>query len=171
MFKFAQSGPVVGKADVTVMKDVESVFRFVSDDFFRNYPRWSPEVEKLEPLSEGPLKLGSVARQVRTDQGHRTQSTFRVIEHRVNERVAFKGTSDPYRCTYEFRAADPPPSTRLTFTFELSEIELFMRPFEKLIRVAIQDGAQRTVRNIKNLLESPTSDKPSDEDAIRPLIG
>ncbi|WP_269144437.1 hypothetical protein [Methylicorpusculum oleiharenae] len=32
------------------------------------------------------------------------------------------------------------------------EIELFMRPFEKLIRVAIEEGAQNTVNNIKNLL-------------------
>ena len=43
--------------------------------------------------------------------------------------------------------------TRLTFVFELTRLDFFMRPFEKLIRVAVQEGAQRTVRNIKGLLE------------------
>jgi hypothetical protein len=41
----------------------------------------------------------------------------------------------------------------LTFTFEFPELELMLRPFEKLVRVAVQDGAERTVRNIKGLLE------------------
>ncbi len=43
-------------------------------------------------------------------------------------------------------------STRLTFRFELTEIEVFMRPFQKLIRTAIEDGAENTVENIKNLI-------------------
>jgi hypothetical protein len=29
-----------------------------------------------------------------------------------------------------------------------------MRPFEKLIRMAVQDGTEKTVRNIKKLVES-----------------
>jgi hypothetical protein len=32
-------------------------------------------------------------------------------------------------------------------------MEFLMRPFEKLIRIAIQDGAGRVVRNIKGLVE------------------
>jgi len=40
----------------------------------------------------------------------------------------------------------------LTFRFELTEIEVFMRPFQKLIRTAIEDGAENTVENIKNLI-------------------
>jgi hypothetical protein len=41
----------------------------------------------------------------------------------------------------------------LTFVFELKRFELFMRPFEKLIRVAVQEGSERVVRNIKGLVE------------------
>jgi len=36
----------------------------------------------------------------------------------------------------------------------LTEIQLFMRPFEKLIRVVVQEGAERTVRNLKRLTET-----------------
>jgi hypothetical protein len=51
-------------------------------------------------------------------------------------------------------ALNPVSSTRVTFTFELPKLELFMRPFEKLIRVVAQDGAERTVRNLKRLIEA-----------------
>jgi hypothetical protein len=54
----------------------------------------------------------------------------------------------------DYRLDDASQHTRLTFTFELRRIDLMMRPFEKLIRVAVQDGAERTVRNLKRLIET-----------------
>ena len=44
--------------------------------------------------------------------------------------------------------------TELRFEFRLQKLEFYMRPFEKLIRIAIQDGAERTVLNIKRLMET-----------------
>src|SRR5208282_5070930 len=44
--------------------------------------------------------------------------------------------------------------TQLGFRFELEKRELFMRPFESLIRASLQEGAQRTVENLKQLLEN-----------------
>jgi hypothetical protein len=41
----------------------------------------------------------------------------------------------------------------MTFIFELEKLEPRMRPFEKLIRIALQDGAKRTVRKLKMLIE------------------
>jgi hypothetical protein len=41
----------------------------------------------------------------------------------------------------------------VTFTFELERLEPRLRPFEKLIRIALQDGAKRTVRKLKLLIE------------------
>ena len=39
------------------------------------------------------------------------------------------------------------------FVFELLSLDLHVRPFEKLVRIAVQDGTERTVRNIKKLVE------------------
>ena len=50
------------------------------------------------------------------------------------------------------------PSTHLTFTCELEWLEPRMRPFEKLIRMALQDGAKRTVRKLKLLIEKEMLD-------------
>jgi len=54
--------------------------------------------------------------------------------------------------SYLLESDEENKSTRLTFRFELTEIEVFMRPFQKLIRTAIEDGAENTVENIKNLI-------------------
>ena len=151
---FGSKQPVVGKASAVVRKPMDEVFQFIGEGFFNNYPKWSPEVVELKPLSQGPVAVGALARQVRVDHGHRSESTFAVTDFQPNRRIAFSGVSNAYRCTYELESADTPtPATRVAFTFEFPELELFMKPFEKLIRIAVQDGAERTVSNLKGLLE------------------
>lgn len=157
MFPFSSDNPVIGKSSVVIGKQVEDVFKFIGRDFYQNYPKWSPEVVELEPLSEGPIKVNSMARQVRVDQGHKTESTFKVTEYEPCQRLVFEGVSNPYRCSYELEDDRELSATRVTFTFELQEMEMFMKPFEKLIRVAVQDGTKRTLHNLKRLIESEVS--------------
>ncbi len=153
MFNLFNDKPVVGKASTVIRESEESVFNFIGTDLLANYPRWSPEVRELEKLTDGPLGLGTLCRQVRIDQGNRSESTFKVVIFEPCMRIRFDGVSNPFRCDYVLESADP-ASTQITFTFELLSLELHMRPFEKLIRIAVQDGAERTVRNIKRLIEA-----------------
>lgn len=142
---------VKARADILIPRPPELVFGFVARDFFANYPRWSPEVRRLEVLTPGPVQLGSRARQVRIDQGRQSESTFRVTALEAPVRLEFAEGTDLFRTAYLLQPVGA--QTRLTFVFELNRLEFFMRPFEKLIRVAIQDGAERVVRNIKGLVE------------------
>lgn len=145
------------------------MFRFIAEEFERNYPRWSPEVRELRLLSQGPIRVGTQARQVRVDQGRRTESTFRITRMlppasapaspppvNGHGRLTFEGNS-PASFIVDYRFEPAAADTRLVFTFEIPRLELFMRPFEKLIRLAVQDGAQRTVRNLKALVEAEPS--------------
>lgn len=151
---FGPGKPVIGKAGAIVRQPVEVVFRFIGEEFLVNYPRWSPEVVELRRVSDGPVQVGSVFRQVRVDHGHKSESTFRVTDFDANRRLAFNGVSNSYRCVYEFHEPPGiPNATRVEFTFEFPELEGFLRPFEKLVRIAVQEGADRTVRNLKGLLE------------------
>lgn len=143
---------VRAQASIEIERPSDAVYAFIADDFARNYPRWSPEVKELRVISKGPMRVGTLARQVRVDQGRRTESTFRITEMKPSRRLTFQGTSFPFLVDY--RLDDAAQHTRLTFTFELRRIDLMMRPFEKLIRVAVQDGAERTVRNLKRLIET-----------------
>ena len=154
MFNLGPSEPVVGKANILIECPAKKVFKYIGEDLFLNYPKWSPEVKELEQLSNGPVQLGTVARQVRVDHGHRSESRFRITIHEPHRRVGFAGISEPFRCIYELQERDTPNSVELVFTFELLEVQALMRPFEQLIRSAVQDGAERTVRNIKRLVEA-----------------
>jgi hypothetical protein len=154
MFGLTSSRGATGTASIVIKQPVDKVFNFIAVDFFSNYPRWSPEVQELELLSSPPLKLNSMVRQVRIDNGQRSESTFKISTFKFAEKLVFEGVSNPYRCTYDFASVNPSTTTQITFTFELLKLELFMLPFEKLISIAVQDGAKRTVRNLKNLIES-----------------
>ncbi|SCY01392.1 Polyketide cyclase / dehydrase and lipid transport [Nitrosospira sp. Nl5] len=154
MFNLGSKEPVIAKARTLIECPPDQIFRYLGDGFFENYPKWSPEVVELESITDGPLKLGTIARQVRIDQGRRTETKFTIDVYEPNKRLGFVGVSDPFRCTYELRDINSGRSAELIFTFELSEIQMFMRPFEKLIRIVVQEGAERTVRNLKQLTEA-----------------
>ena len=147
---------ITAKSDVLVFQDIEQVYRFVALDFVANYPRWSPEVISLKALSDGPIQPGYQASQVRVDQGHKTESIFEVVELIAHQRIVFKGVTAPYCSTYEFDNLNA--STRLSFTFDLYEVEPRMRPFEKLIRLALQEGVKRTMKKLKILIEKEMLD-------------
>ena len=157
MFGLGESSPVVAKASIVINRPTDDIFHFIGENFFENYPRWSPEVKELKQISPGQVKVGTRARQVRVDQGHRSESIFAVTSFIPGQRVRFEGVSNPFCCDYELKPHLAESSTRVTFTFELPKLELFMRPFEKLIRVVIQDGAERTVRNLKRLIEAEST--------------
>ncbi|MBK1643948.1 polyketide cyclase [Thiocapsa imhoffii] len=140
------------QAQTLIRLPITQVFTFVVDDFLVNYPRWSPEVQRLDALCDGPIRVGWMGHQVRVDQGRRTESRFRVTALEPERCVCFKGTTDPYQIEYRFEPVGE--FTRVLFRFELARLNLALRPFEKLIRIAAQDGAERVIRNLKGLLES-----------------
>jgi len=150
------------QAQSLIKRPTGLVYDFVALNFFRNYPRWSPEVVELELGSPGPLRIDTTGRQVRIDQGRRMESTFRVSRLEQGSCIEFRGTSSPYRILYSFEPGGN--NTRLTFLFELSRLELYMRPFQKLIRFAIQDAADRVAYNLKTLIEAEV---PSTEFATK----
>ena len=156
------SKPVVGRSSVIIRKPAEEVFRFIGEDFFENYPKWSPEVKNLKALSDGPVRVGTLARQVRVDFGHRSESDFRVLEFQKYRRFVCAGAGhvgdvlrmSAFRCVYDLKAAPFSEScTRVDFTFEIPELDFMMRPFERLVRVVIQKGAEHSLWNIKGLIE------------------
>ena len=137
---------------------VHDVLRFLKSLSCRQ--KKFPQVKELEKLTDGPVKIGTQCRQVRVDQGNRSESTFKVTAFESGSRIRFEGVSNPYRCDYLIEAVDEKVS-RVTFVFELLDLELHMKPFEKLIRIAVQDGTERTVRNIKKIIEAENAEAAS----------
>jgi len=150
-FPFDSSKPVVGEASVDIDKPPHEVFHYVGKKFFHNYPKWAVEVVEFEPLDGKEIFIGAKAKQIRKDNGAKVVSIFAITDYQPQLKLILQGLADPYRHSYLLENNDVQP-TRLTFRFELLELDIFMRPFVKLIRSAIEDGAENTVENIKNLI-------------------
>jgi len=115
-----------------------------------------PGIRLARRLSPPPVGLGSKGRQVTRDRGIDSESLFEVSQFDPAALFEISGTSEPFRSSYEFKEQDG--ATHIVFTFELKEIDLVMRPFQKLIRTALQDGAVQTIENIKQLLEEAVAE-------------
>jgi Polyketide cyclase / dehydrase and lipid transport len=157
MLSFGTSKPVSGEASIVIKANSKEVFCFIAENFFLNYQKWAPEVIELEPLDGDKVFVGSKGKQGREDNDSLVESTFEITEYSPYSLFILQGLSNPYRHTYLIDSEGQGAQTKLTFRFDLLEIEIFMRPFEKLIRVAIEDGAEAAVENIKNLLATSTS--------------
>jgi hypothetical protein len=143
---------VGGIARTVISRPPDFAFDFVARDFFQNYPRWCPQVVELEPNGSAPVRVGMTARQVTMERGIRSESTFEIVNLERPRLLALEGISEPFSSSYEFECESQ--GTTLIFTFELREIELSMRPFVKLIRAALQDGAEQIVENLRALIET-----------------
>lgn len=143
------------RASVLINRPIEAVYRFVSEDFFGNYRKWSPEVIQLEQTSIGPVRTGTTGRQVRRDRGFRSEAVFRVTECVPLRSIGFASLNRPYfSVRYSFEPA--PQATRLIFSFELKP-ELFMRPLQRALNATVDSEGRRVVNNIKALLEASPS--------------
>ena len=151
-FPFDLSKPVMGEASIEINKPIHDVFSYIGEHFFDNYPKWSVDVVEFEPLNGKEVFIGAKAKQTRKDNGAQVESVFEITDYQPVIKLIFKGLTEPYKHSYLLESADQNQLTRLTFRFELLELEVFMRPFEKLIRSAIEDGAETTVESIKNLI-------------------
>ena len=149
---FDTTKPITGEASVEINKSAEDVFCFVAKNFFNNYPKWAADVVKLEPLDGDEVFVGAKAKQVREENGEVVESVFEITDYNPCCNLIFQGVTAPYKHTFILECGEPGDSTRLTFKFDLLEVDFFMLPFEKLIRIAIEDGAESTVESIKNLI-------------------
>ncbi len=151
---FGTSKQICGEASIVINASEMDVFCFVANNFFLNYPKWAPEVVELEALDGDQVRVGAKGRQVREDNDSQIESIFEVVEYNPHTIFVIQGLSTPYKQSYLVDSDDQGNQTKLTFRFDLLEIEIFMRPFEKLIRVAIEDGAENTVEKIRDLVHT-----------------
>jgi light-regulated signal transduction histidine kinase (bacteriophytochrome) len=93
------------------------------------------------------------ARQTTLDRGIRTVSTFEIQSFAPPNAICLKGLTEPFTAHYEFRRQTD-ESTLVKFDIEVEERRLFMRPFRQILRESLDEGARRTVENLKQALES-----------------
>lgn len=69
MLNLGSTEPVIGSASTIIECSSKELYKYIGEELFKNYPKWSPEVKELEQITPGPVKQGTIGRQVRVDQG------------------------------------------------------------------------------------------------------
>jgi len=134
-----------------IHRSIVDVYQFVAVDFFQNYRRWSPEVSDLEQITAGAMRVGVTGRQVRHDQGYRSEATFRVTRMTPLHELRFASITKPeFDVCYRF---EPVSSiTRIHFDFRL-KLPLVMLPLAERIATIVDQSGSHVVGNIRALLD------------------
>jgi uncharacterized membrane protein len=79
--------------EVTIERPVEEVFAFTDD--LSNNPKWQTTTLEVIPQTQGPVRVGTKATEVRQFLGRRFEWSYEVTEHIPNKRSAVRFTSGP----------------------------------------------------------------------------
>lgn len=149
---FDSNAPIHEGASILIDAPQQVVFNYVADHYFENYPKWAPEIVEVEAFDGDIVTVGLKGKQVRVEFNEKVESTFVVEEYEPYEKFALRGLEPVFKSVYLTENHSDEGKTKLTFNFELLDLDLFMRPFAKLIRSAIKEGAENTVERIKELI-------------------
>ena len=130
-------------------RPVPVVFKFFADDHVRNHPRWDPDIE-LWRHSDEPIGLGTIIqRRSNSRSGTVVEGTMEVVEYEPNRAIGMvirEGGMEIYgRATFEEISEG---RTRLTIRAEM--------PIDESMKDRISGLMQRSIRNIKELIEAET---------------
>jgi hypothetical protein len=121
------------------------VFRFYAVEHVRNHPRWDPDMH-LEPVTEGPIDVGTVIRRRYTRYAEPIEGTMEVVEFELDRAFGVVIHDGPIEMHGRMSIEPEGEGTNLTVGFEIvgSTSPIDPAPLE------------RTLRNIKTLIETET---------------
>jgi hypothetical protein len=131
-----------------VDRPVPVVFKFYADDHVRNHPRWDPDIELWRDSGE-PIEVGTIIQRRNSRSGTPVEGTMEVVEYEPN--LAFGviiregGMETHGRATFKEVSEG---RTRLTVVAEM--------PIDESMKDRISGLMQRSVRNIKELIDAET---------------
>jgi uncharacterized protein YndB with AHSA1/START domain len=134
---------------VVISRPIEDVFRFLSD--FENVPKWNYAIVETRKVSEGPVGVGTIYRQVRSVPG-RSEERFEVTAFEAPRYLEMRGQLGPFPSRLSYALETTPQGTRVT-----NVVELELRgPGRLLGRVAVprvRDAVGANLRKLKQLLD------------------
>ena len=129
-------------------RPVGVVFNFYAKDHVRNHPRWDPDIE-LWRTSDEPIGVGTIIQRRNSRWGTPVEGTMEVVEYEPNRAFGTVtregGMEIPGTATFEEAGEG---RTRLTTRAEM--------PIDESMKDRMSGLVQRSIRNIKKLIEAET---------------
>jgi hypothetical protein len=129
-------------------RPVPVVFRFYADEHVRNHPRWDPAIE-LWLDSEAPIGVGTIIHRRNSRSGTPVEGTMEVVEFERDRSIGVvtREGSMEFRGRAIFEEAGE-SRTKLIFDVDM--------PIDEPMKERITPMMQRSLRNIKTLVEAET---------------
>jgi polyketide cyclase/dehydrase/lipid transport protein len=143
---------------IVIRRPIEDVYSFAVSP--ETVSQWSAVPLEAKRLSGGSFGAGSTAHFVATFLSRRISATFEVTEYQPARRFVAKATSGPFPIVNIMRF-EPlgPAETRMTQTIE-AEPGGFLKIAEPILVRLGGRRLQKSLANLKNLLERPPSGPP-----------
>lgn len=102
------------RATTVIAAMPEEVIAFIADPV--NAPRWMKALEVSEPITDGPIRVGSRFREIQSAGGRRIETVCEIVEFDGRSRYAWKSVSDgPARYGGGFTAVAVAGGTELRY--------------------------------------------------------
>lgn len=144
-----------GQATIQIDRPANDVFAYAADP--ATMPRWQGEVLEAEPLSEGPLRVGSRVRGVGSFLGRRIETTIEITAFEPGRRFTFTSVAGPVKSTNSFTFEPVDRGTKVTETVE-SELAGLFGLADPLLGRVLSRQFQTNLANLKDLVEAGTDD-------------
>jgi hypothetical protein len=129
-------------------RPVPVVFNFYADEHVRNHPRWDPDIE-LWRTSDEPIGLGTIIQRRNSHGDTPVEGTMEVVEYEPNRAmgaVVREGGMEIYGMGTLEEVSEG--RTRLTMRADM--------PIDESMKDRMSGLVQRSLRNIKELIEAET---------------
>ena len=134
---------------ITIERSRHDVFEFLSD--LENVPKWNYAIAETRKTSDGPVRVGTTYRQVRSLPS-RSEETLQVTELEPDRRFAVHGGLGPFEGTLSYELDEIDGSTRLTNGADL-DAHGIKRLAAPIVSGRIREAVGANLETLKQLLE------------------
>jgi carbon monoxide dehydrogenase subunit G len=134
---------------ITIERPPHDVFAFVSD--LENVPKWNYAIVETRKISDGPVRVGTTFRQVRS-RPSRSEETLQVTQLETDRRFAVHGGLGPFEGTLTYEFEEVSGNTRLTNKADLGARGI-RRLAAPLVSGRVREAVAANLETLKRLLE------------------
>jgi carbon monoxide dehydrogenase subunit G len=143
---------------IEVNKPVEHVFQFLDDSYYAT--QWISGLQSIEAITEGGNRVGARAKHIYVENGREIEMIEETLVYEPNKRVKFKGVTDGFELTVEYRLVPTAKGTRIEMIEEMHMTSLFMKIISPLIHLSAKRRLADDFARLKALVESQSTFQP-----------
>jgi len=150
---------ITKETGIVINRPVEQVFAVMADA--KNQRQWDSALLEVRLTPDGPMSVGTKITEVRKFMGRASENTGEVIEFEPNARITRKSSVDsPMKLVGTLTFAPTPKGTKVGWRWDLQFSGFFVL-VGPLIAAAMIKGADKSLRGLKDRLESGAVARPS----------